>query len=259
MDKDRLISHIQDIAIKQELKKILDIAQRAMRSHTQKNTKFLTPNILSLVEPILRGLDVNYKITGLFEEAERQIIYFFPYYEEVQSLESVLSIIKITPYQEDELSHRDYLGSIVGLGIERENIGDIVFDNQHNAYVVVLNPLDEFILSSLTKVRHTKVDVQRVDDLPDIEPSYDIRTINIASLRLDSIVAGLLNLSREKAQRIVQSGDVRVNFAEEKNNAKTIPFSAILSIRGYGKFKLLQLISETKKNRLRIEIAKYNN
>ena len=261
MNKEKLTNHIRDMELKQSVKKVLDLCEQTIRSHRMRHSKFLTPNVLAALSGILPQLsEINYTMTSLNEEAERRILYVYPSYEEFENQDFVLSIVKAKPvYPEQSLSHRDYLGSILSLGIERENIGDIVFDEEQNAYIIVIKPMDEFLLSNFNKVRHTKILLSIVDEIPKIERKYERKIINIASFRLDSIVAGLLNLSREKSQRLIQSGDVRVDFVEEKNNSKMIAAPSVLSIRGFGKFKIGEFISETKKNRLRLEVFKFGN
>lgn len=259
MNKDDLLVHIKDPDIKQELKNILDICNNAIINHSIKNTKFLTPNLIYLAEDILMGIrDINFKITGLNEDAERKIIYFFKEYVDFSDVENVLSIVKIAHNSDVNLNHRDYLGSILSLGIEREFVGDILVD-KNIAYVILMKPIDEFLLYNLEKVRNQNVVVSIETELPKIEKKFEEITINIPSMRLDALISKFTNLSREKAQNIIKSGDVRVDFEICKNNSKLIEAESVIAVRGYGKFFVSGIISETKKQRLRVLIKKYSN
>lgn len=259
MNKENLLIHIKDADIKQELKNILDICNNARVNHITKNTKFLTPNIISLANDVLIGIrDINFRITSLNEDAERKIIYFFKDYVDFEDVENVLSIVKISHNSDTILNHRDYLGSILSLGIEREFIGDILVEN-NCAFAIVLKPIDEFLLYNLEKVRNQNVSVSIETELPLIDKKLEEITINISSMRLDSLISKFTNLSREKAQYIVKSGNVRVNFEVCKNNSKFIEDDSVIAVRGYGKFVVAGIISETKKQRLRVLIKKYSN
>lgn len=260
MDKDKLVSHIKDIELKIQIKNILDICNNVVNSHITKNTKFLTPNVITLLDDILPKIKtLKYKAWSLNENAERKIMYFYKDYKNFDEVENVLSIIKITNKNfRYSLNHRDFLGSILSKGVDRETIGDILVDN-NNAYVILLKPIDEYLKYNLDKVKNCDVEVDIVREIPNIEQKFTEIIINVSSMRLDSIVSKVINISREKAQNIIQSGDVRINFDICKNNSKIILENTTISIRGYGKFIIDYIISETKKQRLKVAIKKYSN
>lgn len=261
MDKDRLTAHINDSEARQNIKKTLDLYNACKKSHSVRNTKFLTPNEVALAKNILQQLEgASYKAVSPNPEAERQIICFYPEYIEFEDLETNLSLVKIArKYPSQELTHRDYLGALVSLGIERENIGDIVFDKETNAYVIILKPLDVFLMHNLSLVKNERVQVEIVNELPELDSKFEDLIINIASTRLDAIIARILNLSREKSQNLIQSGRVFVDYSEIKDKAYLVRENSILSIRGYGKYKFEQIQNETKKGRLSAKFLKYTN
>lgn len=258
LNKEELTGFIKDIELKQSLKKVLDICQQSIYSHQIKHTKFLTPNQVQMADQILQKVkDINYFAFGISSEAERKIIYFYPEYMSIEDREEVLSVVRITTMDHSQMNHRDVLGTIISLGLERENIGDILFGDQNEIYVIVLKPMDEYLVHNLNKICSEKVKVDLVSDIPSIDSKYEELNLNVASFRLDVIVSALLNMSRDKAQKLIQSGNVRLNFVETKNNSQTVPVSSVLSIRGYGKYKYIEFLSETKKNRNRIRVLKY--
>lgn len=261
MDKDKLTSHIQDIELKQEIKKIIGIYETSDRTHSVKSTKFLTPNQVRLSKGILgQFTDTKIESFSINPEAERKIMYFYPEYYSFDDVEINLSIVKIASKSKStNLTHRDYLGSILSLGIERENIGDIVFDENKQAYVIILKPLDQFLLDNLSKVKHESVNVEIVNELPKLSPLYEDMTINVASMRIDSVIARLLNLSRDKAQSLIQAGKVYVDYVESKDKSMLLEEDTVISVRGYGKFRFDKVLFETKKNRLSIRVLRYLN
>ena len=261
IDKERLTAHIQDIGLKQEIKQILSIYEISNKTYSTKNTKFLTPNHIYLVEEILRQFtDTKVKAFSLNAHAERKVLYFYPEYYDFDDIEINLSIIRIaTKSKQSGLTHRDYLGSMLSLGIERDNIGDIVFDTEKRAYAIVIKPLDQYLLDNLSKIKHESVRLEIVEEFPELDDQYEELTVNVASVRLDAIIARILNLSRERAQGLIQSGRVNVNYVESKDKSSMIKDGSIISIRGYGKYRFEKVISETKKNRLSIKVLKYIN
>lgn len=261
MNKDLLTSHILDFELKQDLKKILGIYESAAFSHVTKNTKFLTPHQLKLTENILFSLDeIQYKAFSPNQDAERKVLYFYQDYVAFEEIDSVIAILKISYNpKHSQLSHRDYLGSILALGIERENIGDIVVGEEGQAYIMVLKPMDQFLLDNLDKVKNEKVKVEIVDNLPFLEAKFEEVIINVASIRIDSVIARLLGLSRDKAQSLVQSGRVYIDYAESKDKSVSLKEGTVISVRGFGKFRFEEIVTETKKNRFRVKFLKYLN
>ena len=262
IDKEALTAHIYDMEQKQKIKKVLDLCEQSIRSHTMRHTKFLTPNQILLLQNILPQIpDISYQVVQPNTMAERQIIYFYPTYIDFEEVESATSFIKLSPiHAEESLTHRDFLGAIMSLGIERENIGDIVFDRDAPCvYIVLLKPFDQLLLLDIQKVRNTKVFAEVRSWMPDLTPELEEQVINVASLRLDGVVAGIINLSREKTQKMIQRGDVKVNFEEVKDNSKQLAENDVVSIRKFGKYRMGELLSETRKKRCRVRIFRYTN
>ena len=152
------------------------------------------------------------------------------------------------------LSHRDYLGSILGLGLERDAIGDIAVQNEHEAVIFCARRMADFLITALEKVASDTVRCasytlnDRFTDGKKYAPVND----TVASARLDCVVAALTNLSREAAQRAVRSGLVEVNFEPEERVDVLLDTPAWISVRGYGRFRLRTFDGETRKGRLRM-------
>ena len=153
-----------------------------------------------------------------------------------------------------KLSHRDYLGSILGLGLERDALGDIAVQNGHEAVVFCPRHMASFLCEMLTKVASDTVKCRPYapDDSFTDGRRYQPLTDTVASPRLDCVVAALTNLSREDAQAAIRSGLVEVEFEPTERTDLLLSPPMTVSVRGYGRFILRAFDGETRKGRLRM-------
>lgn len=167
--------------------------------------------------------------------------------------------IEIAGSSYSELSHRDYLGSIIGLGIERDAIGDIVCSSASSAVAFLLPSAAKLVTSELSTVGKEAVAV-RIAELPvsfRIEHEYETITETVMSPRLDGIVRALCKISREEAAKLVSSGEVSVNYVTEDRTDYTVVKGDVISIRGYGKYIYDGDRGVNRRGRLRIDARKY--
>ena len=158
-----------------------------------------------------------------------------------------------------ELSHRDYLGSVLGLGLERDALGDILIPDTHSAILLTSAHTADFLLTQLEKV---STDTVKVALLPAGTPLAGTRrltpiTDTVASERLDCVVAALCNLSREKAQMTIKAGLVELDFEPCEACDTTVEAPAVITVRGYGKFVVREFDGVTRKGRIRLVAGKY--
>jgi RNA-binding protein YlmH len=157
------------------------------------------------------------------------------------------------------LTHRDYLGSILALGIRRSVVGDIVLQDDSSAVIFVLTHMQEFLCENLARIGSDKVTVMPFDVPSDfrVERRYETVTDSIASPRLDCVVGGLLNLSRERAKETIAAGLVELNYETATEIDEIVRDGDFLSARGYGKF-VVDSVSETnRKGRIRLVARRY--
>lgn len=161
-------------------------------------------------------------------------------------------------YKVRPLSHRDYLGALMALGIKREKFSD-VFIQEDLAYVGVLPELTDHLLGQLTKVANNKVTVTLTnpEDLENFEPNQEEEIHLVASLRLDVVVAELSKQSRSRVSQTFSQGKVLVNYQRTEDKSKTLKMGDVITIRGVGKFIIDEVAGETKKGRLRLKILRY--
>ncbi|WP_250278922.1 YlmH family RNA-binding protein [[Clostridium] colinum] len=202
----------------------------------------------------------NIMIFGGFSDAERVIIGFFPEYIEPNNNDFPISVLEITYNKKysKELNHRDFLGSILGLGIDRSKVGDIVI-NDDKAICFLYNDILEYVNINLEKVSSTKVKTKilTLEECNIPKPKLEEKAIIVSSLRLDAVLSGAFNLARGKISDYIKGEKAFVNFVVNINGAKNVKEDDIITLRGVGRIKVLNIIGKTKKDRIILNIAKY--
>lgn len=236
-------------------KRFLELADRAEERFYTTFTDFLNMEEQS----ILNNARINtpHNLFGGYDMAERCIAGFG---ENSEYAEFPISIIKIEPLQQkfaDKLSHRDFLGSLMGLGIKRELLGDIVISD-NVGYLFCIDSIASYIEQNLDKVKHTSVKCKIVDELPKtaIKEPEEIK-INVSSLRLDVVVAGVYNFSRNEVKEHFVARKIYVNSKLTENFSQVVKSGDVVSVRGYGRFVYCDTLGKTKKNRLFISVKVY--
>lgn len=203
---------------------------------------------------------VSYSLFGGTEGTERQMVRFGSEEELYYSEDFPIDCIKIEPQNKkfaEALSHRDYLGSLMNLSIEREHIGDIVIKDDA-AFCFVTRKMSEYICENLTKIRHTAVrcnicEFTGTDSLFTLED----KDIISSSLRADCVICAVYNLSRSTAEALFDSKKVYINSVLCESSSKLIKKSDTVSVRGFGKFIFSEEVSTTKKGRLKLLVKIY--
>ncbi|MDO4633315.1 MAG: YlmH/Sll1252 family protein [Eubacteriales bacterium] len=241
-------------------KHLIDLANMADRRNIVTFTDFLGLNELNIFHSCEKELSfVKYRAFGGYENAERQMIAFLP---DALSYEwdYPMKCIRISPLNRkyaEKLTHRDYLGAILNLGLERSAIGDILIE-EDTAYVFCLETMADLLCRELTRIRHTSVNpvVTEVGELT-YRPKSEIIRGSVASVRLDSLLALAFQSSRSKLTELVEGGRVYVNGRLVTSNGYKIKDQDMISARGLGRFRYLGNEQETRKKRLFVEIEKF--
>lgn len=240
-------------------KRFFDLANMADRKNIVTFSNFLNMNELNEFHQLERELPVSYQLSGGYEFAERQMVAFIPdalYYE----WSFPICCIKYSPaYPKfaEELNHRDVLGALMNLGIERSRIGDIKL-LEKDAYVFCEETLAEYLCSAITTMRHTVVSAEFVSlENFTFEQKYEQIFGTISSERLDTIISFLTNQSRSQSVMMIQSQKVFVNNKLVTSNAYFCKTGDVLSLRGYGKFIFDGVIGQTRKQKLKVALRQY--
>lgn len=241
-------------------KRFLDLSRQADYKGIVLFSDFLGLNEQNIFRQTEGMLTSGFQMSGGYEYAERQMVAFCPdalYYE----WEYPFSCLKIEPAYpkfSDKLGHRDILGAVMNLGIERGKIGDILLKD-NTAYLFCADSVKPYVTEQLEKVKHTVVKVTETDvlDNPDIQPEFEHLSGIITSNRLDAFLACICKLSRSAASSMITSGKVCINGRETLHNTYVCKPGDILSVRSYGKFIFDAVSGETKKGRMKVEYRKY--
>lgn len=252
---------------------IEDMAQQMQRDNVPYFTRFLDEREQSLAATALKKIqfpsDQIYFWTGFSAKEEqalgRRMLGLFPeYFALTEGMDtSVLeeqfpvAAVTVTYREQDNLTHRDILGSLMGLGIKRELIGEIL-TAENFAVIFCTQTAQKIILSDLERIGRAGIKKQQgiQRELPPM-CRIEYRTGTVSSLRLDCIVALATNLSREKSAAVIEGGLVNLNFFEQTKISQEVRQGDILSLRGYGRFVLAQIGSQSKKGRLHVTLGKY--
>ncbi len=219
-------------------------------------TKFLDLQEISEIKSLNKeGLKVY--LYGGYSDAERvRAIVQYSYYDEPQLEDYMISIYHAT-YNEEftTIGHRNILGSIMSLGIERNTIGDIYISG-NNIYLFATAEIEKFLISHMPSINHQNLEFKKVDSIDVLhEQKEEIKNVNVASLRLDAVISKTLNIGRNKASEMIESGLVFVNHQEVKSVDKRCNINEIISIRKFGRIRVLEILKTTKKDRLVIKVG----
>lgn len=242
----------------QIFKRITELANISNNRQIPVYTDFLNLNEQDVYICALKDIPpVSHTAVGGYNLAERKIVEFKPYSDFPSQFPIVT--LKIEPKNSrfsDKLSHRDFLGAVMNLGINRSKIGDIIVTDEC-AYVFCIESISGYIMDNLIKIKNTFVKVAETTDIPDdYEPDYKEIKGTVSSLRLDSIIAMATQSSRSSNVRMIEEGLVFVNGKRITSNSFNLKEDDLISVRGIGKFRFKKAVTETKKGRILIIINK---
>lgn len=264
MDKQKLIL---SLAQNQEdqilLARVWDRISAGERKNIPSSTCFLSGREQILARQLLlRGGMGEPAFFGGVPNAERKVCVFVPdYYEAeefLQSDDSPVAALRVSYSDYDTLNHRDFLGSLMGQGIKREILGDLL-PGEQSCDILVLREMAEYLQRNLVQVGRARVSVEQIA-LSQLEvPQQKVKVINdtVASLRLDSVLASGFQMGRSKAVSVITAGRVEVNHMPTVKADAPVAEGDVISARGLGKMRLAKVRGETKKGRLGVVLEKY--
>lgn len=259
VDKERLLSQFNDQE-KIVLDKVLDKAEESLRIHQPVFTKFLNPHHLYLAQQMLDQIrDLKYFLYGGYKQAERQRLGVMPDYYIEDMVDSPLTLLDIRgQFKFQDVSHRDFLGAILGTGIKREMVGDLVL-YQQGCQAIIVPEIKDFIRYNLEQVHKIGVEVKEISfDRLQVEPQR-IKKIQdtVASLRLDSVASSGFGTSRTQMSKIIEQGKVKVNWQVVEDPAYFLNEDDLLSIRGRGRVEIDEFRGKSRKGRIKLTLKRY--
>ncbi|MBE6963135.1 MAG: hypothetical protein E7443_00860 [Ruminococcaceae bacterium] len=264
MDKSKLLDRVGALGDDRlVLAKILDRAEQAEGRNIPAATDFLSPQQQAAALELLRLAGIGesrYVCFGGYDGAERKLILFLPDWLEAEDAaeQSPIRCLRAVFREEDVLSHRDFLGSLMGLGIVREKVGDILVSTG-SADIVVLDSVAEFLRQSWDGAGRVKLSVKEIEPAHLHIPEVKCREMRdtVSSLRLDALVSTGFQMARGKAADLIAAGRVQLNWRECTKPDKMMAAGDTVSARGFGKFELTEVGSITRKGRISVVLKRY--
>lgn len=226
------------------------------------NTNFLDIYQQSKAIQYLSKHHIKYELYGGFEDCERRTVIFLPDYADDDFLKT-LDDMPIVPVRVDKdsfstLSHRDYLGAIMGLGIKREMLGDILIDAK-GCTTAAIKSVAKYLCENLVSVGRGTVHTHILDSFESVksEEKYELKRCFVSSMRADAVVSSCFSFSRSEAVRRITAGEVYINGIQITKIDYKIPFDSKVVVRGKGKVLITEDGGITKKGRQTFTIKKY--
>lgn len=201
---------------------------------------------------------------GGYDDAERKRLFVFPdwFEPDKDNMREYIEPVLIRGSGYAKLDHRSYLGALTAAGFSRDVIGDIVVQDETSAVIFFDTRIADYLtsdMSPLERIGRDKVKITRYTLPHGFSSSKEVIGISgtVASARLDCVVGELVNTSREKTKELISAGQVMHNYAQAQNFSAEVTEGDIISVRGYGKFRIEKLKERTKKGRIRLLAVKY--
>ncbi len=244
------------------IKKAVDKMRLSEKRYSLTCTGFLNETEQALLMEYFSDNDgLTMAFEGGYPDADRKVLLFFPVYTEF-SPDEVISAVRCSYYKEYKLSHRDFLGAVLALGLERSAVGDIIVnDGEKYTDIVVKKEVLPFVAENLVKAGRAALKTEEISlgELRRIDDDRVITRETVASLRTDAVISAALGISREKSAEAVRSGKVFVNRKNVTETDKILDDGSLVNVVGYGKFILHVTDSVSRKGRTVIEIEKWGN
>lgn len=256
MDKLKLTAHIKDIDLKNKMFRIIDKANGSLKNYDVRFSDFLNPFEVESAKAILNANDdLKYTVDGGYDESERKIVFIYPFYMDYEDINETLRFIQIEGnFKFKSISHKDYLGSLLSLGIKREKIGDIII-HENFCQVIVTFDICDFILMNLEKVARNNVKLKEISRKEVVynPPNYKEINFTVSSSRIDCIISGLYNISRQESAKLISNEKVQVNYEKITSCSKEIKSESLISVRGKGRSQINNIGGLTKKGKVKVQ------
>ena len=260
MDKNAVIAKCaQEPEHRLLLALVWDKYEQTERRNIPSATVFLSPRERQLAQAMLNaaGVRSGYLFDGGYEGAERTVLLFLPGWAEEPAGDELV-FLRASFHGGESLTHRDILGSLMGLGVVRERVGDILV-SPHSADIVAAPPLREFFLREWDQAGRVKLTVTEIGREALCVPQTQVKVIRdtVSSLRLDAVTATAFSMSRGRAAELIAAGKVSLDHVPCLKGDKPVGEGAVITARGLGKAKLAGVGGLSKKGRTGITVERY--
>lgn len=229
-------------------------------TYTSKLTDFLDPREQHILKTLVgEGSSVKWALFGGSQQAERKRAFLYPEYDHAKPEDYQISLFEVVyPSKFLTIEHPQVLGSLMSVGLKRGKFGDILFDNGCIQFFAA-SEIKDYLIMQLESIGRASVTLREVSMVYAIvvdEAWQEIDT-TVSSLRLDTVIASFHNVSRQKSQLYIQQGHVKVNWTMVENASFECKEGDMISVRGFGRTKIMSIDGKTKKEKWRISVGKY--
>lgn len=243
---------------KQFIDLAIDWKEFVERTYSEKLTDFLDPRQQYMLQSVIGdGPDVRCSFFGGDPACERKRALIYPGYMEPEEDDFQIGLYEIDyPRKFVNLEHRMVLGSLMSLGIKREKFGDIIVNGDRIQFFSS-KEIEDYLISQLKEIGKANVTVQKIapDEAIEREEKWVQFETTVAAMRLDAILSAAFSISRQKAQSIISQKLVKLNWKVTEQPATECFQGDIISARRLGRCKIVGILGETKKNKLRIKFG----
>lgn len=245
---------------KQFISRLEDRLERVERRYQEERTDFLEPRLQLVADTYLRSCKISqYLFCGGYDAAERKRLVLFPAYTEPDCSAAEIRLLRFQGnFDYVAVNHRDFLGAVMGLGMRREKFGDLLV-RESGFDLFVQQEAADYLLQTELRVKHVPLKISELSLEAFQPPEQKVKELQVmvSSMRLDTLLAHGLQVSRTKAMELIKSGRVRVNHSEVTENDYLCQQDDIISCRGAGRLRIGEQSGETRKGKLRVCILKY--
>jgi RNA-binding protein YlmH len=238
---------------------VLDWKRIVEDTYVAKLTDFLDPRLQQIVHLIIGdSTDVRCQFFGGVENAERKRALIIPEYHIADNNDYQVKIFEVEyPRKFVTIEHREVLGSLMSLGIKREKFGDILFEGVR-IQIIVAAEIHSYLGLQLSTIGRAKISLKEIqsNEVVKVEDKWYEEAITVSSMRLDTLISAVHNISRQKSQLLIEQGLVKVNYATTLKTASECHEYDMISVRGYGRTKIISIEGKTKKEKWRINVGK---
>lgn len=253
-------------------RRLEDLIERSDRIGYPVYSDFLDGGQRLIAESLSLPPQVRMMFIGGYQDAERVVAAFYPAFfmydiqngipdKDMEHPVIALEIhIKGAKFVHKQPGHRDYLGALMGLGIKRETMGDILV-HEEGAVLITLENVAPYIIENLTSVGSADVSVQEIplENVGQYIPDGQEKVIDVSSSRLDAVISKTFNCGRSEALQWVRGGRVHLNWKEMLQNDRTIKAGDLISVRGKGRIRVLEEVGTTRSGRIKLRIEKFGS
>lgn len=260
IDRERVLNFAAETADKNFLARIVDRFEAVIRQQGYEVTDFCDPARQAMIDKALGWLgDPLSEWRGGYEGAERRRLLICPEYFDPASLDDGIVLLEVTGnFKFQQVTHRDFLGALLSLGIRREKLGDIIVTDS-GCQVFVDTGVKDYIAMHLQKIHRVSIQVGEIARDQLVLPVREAGTMQgtVSSLRLDAVASAGFGLSRTKMTREIAAEKVRLNWLVSTDSAAPVKAGDVISIRGMGRLEVREVRGETKKGRIALVLKCY--